>query len=95
MRAMPDKDPNATLDYTFDWTAWLAAVSDAIVSYSVAIDSPPDAVLTKDSDSRSGNVITAWLSGGTVGQTYTVRCRINTTGGRIDDRSFSLTISER
>ena len=26
------KDPNATLDYTFDWSAWLTPIADTITS---------------------------------------------------------------
>lgn len=92
---MPPKDPDAILDYTFDWSGWLATHSDAIQIYSVAPEDPPDASLVIDSHVRSGGVVTVWLRGGTLGQTYTVRCRVVTTGGRTDDRSFSLIIAQQ
>ncbi len=95
MRTMPKKDPNALLDYTWDWGPWLAKVGDAIASYEVAIDVAPDSSLVVDSHARDAGVVTAWLRGGTVGQVYVVRCRITTNAGRTDDRSFMVEIASR
>lgn len=36
-----------------------------------------------------------WLSGGTVGETYQVSGRIETTGGRTYERSFTVYVVER
>ncbi len=95
------KDPSAVLDYVFDWAAntsgadteiedWLAA-GETISSYTVTVA----AGLTKDSDSRSGGRVTAWLSGGTAGQDYTVTCRIVTSAGRTDERSAVIRVRQR
>ena len=74
------KDPNAVLDFQFDWSTHLG--SDTISSYS--FPSFPTGI-TKDSDSRNGNVITIWLSGGTNRQDYLITNRVVTTGGRTED----------
>lgn len=93
MDSFPKKDPDSVLDYTFDWTSWLAEKSDTIASYAVAVDEGDG--LAIDSHSRSGGVVTVWLSGGTEGTTYLVRCRVVTTGGRTEDHSRLLTIAPK
>jgi hypothetical protein len=85
------KDPDATLDYTFDWTAWLAGITDSIVSFQFIID--PGIVLV--SSSFLGALVTAIISGGTDGGAYNVTCRITTAAGRIDDRSMTIKIKDR
>lgn len=83
------KDPNAVLDYTIDWTRWLAADQIAASEWLVP------AGLTKVGDSKTVSSATVWLSGGTAGQSYTVTNRITTTGGRTEDRSFTIRVEER
>lgn len=85
------KDPNATLDYGWDWSQWLTEVEDTI-SDSVWI---VPAGLTLESDSHTTTHTTVWLSGGTAGQSYAITNRITTSGGRTDDRSFTLRCMER
>lgn len=86
-----DKSPGASLDYVFNWTDWLAEVSDTIVSYTVVVQSG----LTKASDSIAAGRVTATLSGGTLGKTYFAKCTITTTGGRTDSRTIYLHIVNR
>lgn len=83
------KDPNAVLDYVFDWTEWLTG-GDTISTHEVLVTGA-----TLGSSTRSGAVVTAWISGGTVNQAASVTCRITTTLGRTDDRTLHLTIVER
>jgi hypothetical protein len=85
------KDPNANLDYLFDWTDWLEA-GDTITSHVVAVDSG-DVVIGVNS--HTTNSVTVWLSGGTVNTDAAVRARVTTTQGRIDDRTITLLIRER
>ncbi len=90
------KDPDAVLDYTFDWTDWLASAStppDTIVSGQCAISG--DSAASISSVSFDQQRVTAWVQGGTVGAKATLRCRITTAAGRIDDRSVFLKIKER
>lgn len=99
------KDPAAVLDYAFDWTAWLTAASspaDTIASYVLTVeereaeDKDPDdeSDLVIDAHSRSGAVVTLWLSEGFVGSRLMVTCHITTAGGRQDERSISVAIEE-
>lgn len=93
------KDPDAVLDYVFDWAAltngtgtsdWLES-GETISSYVVTVGSG----LTLDSDSQSSGQVTAWVSGGTAGETYTVACRISTSAGRTDERTVKVRVVER
>jgi hypothetical protein len=84
------KDPDAVLDYAVDWSGWVE-VGETINSYTVTVTSG----LTLVSDSEAGGVVTAWLSGGTVGSAYTVTVHIITSAGREDDRSFRVVIVQR
>ncbi len=85
------KDPDAILDYTFDWTAWLAKKADSIASRTVTVP----AGITKDSDSFDANTVTVWLSGGTAGETYDILCEIITAGSRKDHRTLTVHVNER
>lgn len=84
------KDPNAVLDYTFDWTDWLDLVSDTISTKTVT-----GSGVTIDSSNQVGGLVTAWVSGGTADTTATVTCKIVTTGGRTEERTIYLLVRER
>ena len=86
------KDPDAVLDYSFDWSSWLdSSVPETISSHTVTVATG----LTKDSDSESSGVVTVWLFGGTAGNTYTVACEIETNEGRTDERTILIKCKER
>lgn len=82
------KDPNATLSYELDFTDWLG--SDTLSS--VAWSAPG---LTVESFTNTTTSATIWLSGGTPGRVYPVRCRVTTAGGGIDDRTFTIEVTHR
>jgi hypothetical protein len=84
------KDPDAVLDYSFDWTAYLALISDAISTSTFTASSG-----NINSTSVNGAVTTAWVSGGAVGEKIMLTNRITTTGGRTDDRSVFIKIKDR
>lgn len=84
------KDPDAVLDYVWNWASWLPD-GDTIASATVTADSG----LTVDSDSATTTAVTAWLSGGTVGQSYGVTCRIVTADGRTDDRTIKILVRQQ
>lgn len=89
MPSIFQKDPNATLDYQWNYAEWLD--TDTIASHQIIVPIG----LTLVSSTHTSSAVTAWISGGTVGKTYAVVCRITTTAGRIDDRTISLEIRER
>lgn len=83
------KDPNAKLDYKWDWSAWLGV--DTIATFTVTAATG----LTVDSSSATTTAVTAWLSGGSVEQAYSVVCHIVTVEGRQDDRTIQIMVTEQ
>ena len=83
-----DKDPDATLDYAWEWSDWLAG--DSISSHTVTVSG-----VTKASDTRVGTKVTAWISGGTVGTPGLATCTITTAAGRIEQRSIAFRVLNR
>jgi hypothetical protein len=83
------KDPQAELDYGFDWGSWLDG--DTIAD-SIWI---ADSGITVESDVFTDTTTTVWLSGGTLGCAYNVTNRITTAAGRTDDRTLLVQVSNR
>ena len=83
------KDPDATLDYTLDWSDYLGGDEIATSAWVV-----PEG-LTKVSESSTTTLATVWLSGGAAFTTYRVTNRVTTVGGREDDRSVLIQVRER
>jgi hypothetical protein len=85
-------DPQAELPYRWDWTKWLAKNdNDTIVEHTIF---PPTGI-TLDSHDHTDTTVTAWLSGGVAGRSYTVTCEILTAGGKRDQRSIRLDVENR
>ena len=84
------KDPDAVLDFAFDWSSWLAS-GEIISSRTVTVETG----ITKDSDAESSGVVTIWLSGGTAGTTYSVACKIVTSASRTDERTMLVKVINR
>lgn len=91
------KDPDARLDYSISWSAWLAT-GDTVSTVAWAIETG-DGALTIGSGayapSVSGAVSTVWLEAGTLDTDYSVRARVTTAAGRIDDRTMLVRIRAR
>lgn len=101
------KDPNAVLDYPYDWAAaedelgdpikpWLEPgdiIVDATASVSTFVDDPNPLFI--ESVHFTDTTTTVWLSGGTVGKTYLVTIHVLTFDGREDDRTIRIRIKER
>ena len=84
------KDPNARLDYGFDWAAWLG--TDTITASTWAVDpSGP----TLSSQTFSTTRTTVWVAGGAAGTSYKITNHITTAAGREDDRTFKLKVKEQ
>ena len=83
------KDPQGLLDYLIDWEAFLDG--DFIDSVLWIV---PDG-LVSEAEAHDNTTATIWLSGGTVGMTYDVVCRITTIGGRIDDRTIAICVKDK
>jgi hypothetical protein len=84
------KDPDANLDYGFDWSDWLET-GEAL---NASVWDVP-AGLVEGAKQLGTSATKVWLSGGTAGATYTVSNQVTTDAGRIDERSFSIVVEER
>lgn len=76
---MNSEDPGNVLDYSWDWSLWMAS-GDTISTSTWTV--PVGITQTTPAPSISGSVTTIWLTGGTAGQTYTVSNKIVTAQGR-------------
>lgn len=90
-KAVIDKDPDAVLDYTFLFSAWVPS-GDTIVSQQCVVDS--GTVRVRNSFLQEGLAVVAILEGGTTGETAVVRCRVYTAEGRMDDRTIYVKIKQ-
>lgn len=84
------KDPNAELDWQFNWEDWLA-VGETISTATFTVDDG----LTVNSTGHDDTVATIWVSGGTAGNVYRVTCHIVTSATRTDDRSINIRVMDR
>lgn len=84
------KDPQAVLDYKWDWTDWMPD-NDKIVASTFTTDSDD---LTVEDTLFDDVTTTVWLSGGVAGERYTVTNHITTDDGRQDDRSITIVCKE-
>lgn len=83
------KDPDAVLDYQFNWEDWLED-GETISTSTFLVDG-----LTIDSQGHNTTRSTVWLSGGGAGNVYRVTNRVVTSDSRTDDRSISIRVMER
>lgn len=93
-----EKDVAAVLDYSIDWNAattlggpWLATGETLS---GAAVWTLPTGI-TKSSQTDTTTLSTVWLAGGTVGTSYTVTCKVVTSAGRTDERSFVVVVKQR
>lgn len=98
------KDPDATLDFYFDWKAlangtgttdWLAS-GETITAFEVTADAGITVVDDPAPALVNGNTaVRVWLSGGTARTRYEVACKITTSAGRVDERTLMVDVYER
>ena len=103
------KDPAAILDYKFDLAVLThlveGAESDYLQTGETISSTPGDVdVFTSNEDelivdsfelTDTNTSVTAWISGGLKGKSYTLTCRFTTSLGRTDDRSATIVCVER
>jgi hypothetical protein len=87
MSTWPDKAPGSILDYSVIWTDWLDSDEIDTSTWSVPTG------LTKVKDSKTVEISTVWLSGGTVGTTYSVVNTITTIGTRTQQKTVKVRVT--
>jgi len=94
--AFIDKDTEAVLDYSVDWSNWMPAGDSVNTStFTVTAISGDTDALTVNSSAISTNVCTAVLSGGTAGNIYTVNNKIVTNNSITERRHFRVSVKAR
>ena len=87
------KDPEADLDYRFDWSAWLD--TDTIVTSTWAAQAGSGFTLHDDSIEDNTETI-VWISGGVVADSrWGVTNTIVTAAGRTEERTLMIKVEER
>lgn len=90
------KDTEAQLIYTFDWSEWLPEGDTISTSnYTVTARSNDPDPLAIESQGLTGDNTYVELSNGQEGKTYTVTCQITTGNGLIDRRNFRVKVLAR
>lgn len=84
-----DKDPNARLDYRFEWADFLET-GETITDQVVVAPG-----CNVESFAVVGTAVVAWISGGTLGSTVYATCHITTSAGRQNDGTIILNITDR
>ena len=103
-KTFPPKDPDAVLDYKFDWAAetngsgdtdWLDTDNTETITAGYTIEEETGIDVDSDARTDTNTSITIWLSGGTDGNDYDIICHIVTSAGREDDRTITIPVRER
>ena len=82
------KDPDSTEWFKVPWSKRLGTAKISAVDYQVP------AGLTKEAEAKTDDTASVKLSGGTLGETYTVVCRITTDDSQTLDFSFFVLIRQ-
>jgi len=92
-----EKDPQAKLVYTLDWSEWLLT-NDTIASVQYSVTNTGDAqndLTIVSSGSQLGYTTFVELSKGVDKEIYTVTAKVTTADGLIDRRSFRIKVKTR
>lgn len=88
------KDPDARIDYEFEWAAAYPDGQAVIASlWSCVPDEAGGVAVAAASHDLVKTVVT--LSGGIVGHRYRVSNRVTMSDGQIDERSLTVRVEER
>lgn len=82
------KDPADILDYSIDWSQWLAA-GDFISTSTWTSYNPAITLATNNFGTAT---TTIWATGGTAGEVYNIGNVIITNDGRQEERRIELTV---
>jgi hypothetical protein len=90
------KDPQSKLDYSIDWSQWLST-EDVIVNsvFTISTIANDPAPITNQGTFTSNEIASVILSGGTIGNIYTITNTITTSNGLIDERFFRIVVRDK
>lgn len=81
---------NSLLDYNINWEEWLEGDTLLTSTWTVSDLS----LIEYGNNFIAYGLTTIWLYGGDVGTIYSITNNITTVGGKIDNRTFYLKITE-
>jgi hypothetical protein len=91
-----EKDPEARLIYSMDWSEWLLTNDEiASVIYTVTPSAGANDIDIEDSGTQLGYLTYCDLSKGVHGETYTVAAKVTTNDGKVDTRRFRIKCKNR
>lgn len=90
MIATQVKDPDETRDFALDWTSRLANGETLVASTWT-----PQTGLTVAQGSFTGTIATARVTGGTVGNRYTLENEVTTSFGRTYHETLDIEVRSR
>lgn len=79
-----DPGEDNAIDYRINWSQWIG--TDTIVTSTWTVP----AGITKNSEENTTTEAVVWVTGGVVGNTYTLTNHIETAAGRKWDQSIKL-----
>lgn len=100
----PNKDPDEILDYSVDWSRWLAGATISGITWYVDNASGVKTTLAAGttvngiqnvSQTISGSVATINLGLGTNNYEYKITCRMTDSSGNVTERVIRLRIKEQ
>jgi hypothetical protein len=92
-----NKDPEAQLFYTFDWSEWLVSgdtIASAVYTVTARVNDP-DPLAKVTSGISSGTKTYIQLKDGQEGKSYVVAVKVTTANGLIDRRNFRVKVENR
>lgn len=89
-----DKDPAAILDYSIDWSTWLPT-GDTIDTATWTSSDAALVIEASPAPSVASGIATVWISGGVAGVRYRLTCQVETTAGRVDERTVTIACADR
>lgn len=93
-RAWPEKSAGDALDFSVDYTAWLADIMDTISKIAVDdVSEVPATGLTVDWAAFVDGIVSVGVSGGQSGLRYRLRIAVTTATGRTISSIFILPVS--
>lgn len=93
-----EKDPDATLDYSIDWSDWLSQGDSLQTStWTISTIAGDTAPVTQESTAINTITSTATIvvSGGGANNIYKLTNRITTDNGLVDERYFRLFVKNK
>lgn len=90
-----EKDPDSVLDYSIDWSLWLADGVEVDMSSWVIEENTDASPLSINSDQNTASATTVYLSGGKAGEDYCVINTIETSVGTTQEQTLIIRIEEK